>query len=130
MLPAAYAHTGRMGKMADERTPLVSAVVLRPRERRTSFEVCRRFSAIALCSTLFWLLLSTIFATVLYRGLWPHHHYHHGHGWNKKVPYEDLKKILTQTPSSKLAEEWSRYYTAGPHLAGKNYSQVRCHVIM
>ena len=28
------------------------------------------------------------------------------------------------TPEAERAEEWSRYYTAGPHLAGKNLSQA------
>jgi N-acetylated-alpha-linked acidic dipeptidase len=27
-------------------------------------------------------------------------------------------------PKAEKAQEWSRYYTAGPHLAGKNYSQA------
>ncbi len=31
---------------------------------------------------------------------------------------------MLATPKEEKAEEWSRYYTAGPHLAGKNYSQV------
>lgn len=31
---------------------------------------------------------------------------------------------MLKTPEEKKAEEWSRYYTSGPHLAGKNYSQV------
>jgi len=29
-----------------------------------------------------------------------------------------------ETPSAERAREWSRYYTAGPHLAGKNLSQA------
>jgi len=35
-----------------------------------------------------------------------------------------LRQILLDTPSSERAEEWSRYYTCGPHLAGKNLSQA------
>jgi len=58
-----------------------------------------------------------------------HHHSHDGYwSWpgcdRRKVSYDQLKSILLDTPSSELAEEWSRYYTAGPHLAGKNYSQA------
>lgn len=35
-----------------------------------------------------------------------------------------LKKTLLDTPDGKKAREWSQYYTAGPHLAGKNLSQA------
>ncbi|KAL1896862.1 hypothetical protein Sste5346_004496 [Sporothrix stenoceras] len=35
-----------------------------------------------------------------------------------------LKEILLNTPSNDSAAEWLRYYTAGPHLAGQNYSQA------
>lgn len=31
---------------------------------------------------------------------------------------------MLDTPKEEKAQEWSKYYTAGPHLAGKNYSQV------
>ncbi|CAD6505294.1 BgTH12-00786 [Blumeria graminis f. sp. triticale] len=36
----------------------------------------------------------------------------------------ELEKILLETPDEGKAKEWSRYYTSGPHLAGKNYSQA------
>ncbi|ERS99244.1 hypothetical protein HMPREF1624_04442 [Sporothrix schenckii ATCC 58251] len=35
-----------------------------------------------------------------------------------------LKDILLKTPSNDSVAEWLRYYTAGPHLAGQNYSQA------
>lgn len=31
---------------------------------------------------------------------------------------------MIDTPREEKAQEWSKYYTAGPHLAGQNYSQV------
>jgi N-acetylated-alpha-linked acidic dipeptidase len=31
---------------------------------------------------------------------------------------------LLDTPKEEKAQEWSKYYTSGPHLAGKNYSQA------
>ena len=40
------------------------------------------------------------------------------------VNYDELKKILHDTPNASLAREWSKYYAAGPHLAGKNLSQA------
>lgn len=40
------------------------------------------------------------------------------------ISYKHLKKILLETPDGDKAREWSQYYTAGPHLAGKNLSQA------
>ena len=40
------------------------------------------------------------------------------------LAYDELKKILLDTPSAEKAREWSKYYTSGPHLAGKNLSQA------
>jgi N-acetylated-alpha-linked acidic dipeptidase len=47
-------------------------------------------------------------------------------GWARKtaLDFEDLQVTLLETPNAKKAEEWSRYYTSGPHLAGKNLSQA------
>ncbi|KAL5612301.1 hypothetical protein BROUX41_000164 [Berkeleyomyces rouxiae] len=41
-----------------------------------------------------------------------------------KISHQELRDILTSSPSAEHSEEWSRYYTAGPHLAGKNLSQA------
>ncbi|TKA73631.1 hypothetical protein B0A55_07495 [Friedmanniomyces simplex] len=40
------------------------------------------------------------------------------------ISYDELKQILHDTPSPERAREWSQYYTAGPHLTGKNRSQA------
>ncbi|KAF2404310.1 glutamate carboxypeptidase [Trichodelitschia bisporula] len=40
------------------------------------------------------------------------------------VTYDDLIAILSSTPDEEKAMEWSKYYTSGPHLAGKNLSQA------
>jgi N-acetylated-alpha-linked acidic dipeptidase len=40
------------------------------------------------------------------------------------LSYKTLKKILVDTPEPERAREWSEYYTAGPHLCGKNKSQA------
>ncbi|KAJ6190658.1 hypothetical protein N7519_000679 [Penicillium mononematosum] len=40
------------------------------------------------------------------------------------LPYDQLQQILLNVPSADKAREWSQYYTAGPHLAGKNLSQA------
>ena len=36
----------------------------------------------------------------------------------------DLTDIVLNTPDASTAREWSKYYTAGPHLAGTNLSQA------
>jgi N-acetylated-alpha-linked acidic dipeptidase len=40
------------------------------------------------------------------------------------LSYASLKKLLLHTPDAEKAREWSKYYTAGPHLCGKNQSQA------
>ncbi|KAK4543289.1 hypothetical protein LTR36_005648 [Oleoguttula mirabilis] len=40
------------------------------------------------------------------------------------ISYDKLKHILHSTPDASKAREWSEYYTAGPHLTGKNLSQA------
>ncbi|KAF8463142.1 hypothetical protein BDZ91DRAFT_732558 [Kalaharituber pfeilii] len=40
------------------------------------------------------------------------------------IPLEELEKIAITYPKADRAKEWSRYYTSGPHLGGKNYSQA------
>lgn len=36
----------------------------------------------------------------------------------------ELFQILSGTPDEKKVREWSKYYTSGPHLGGKNLSQA------
>lgn len=50
----------------------------------------------------------------------PHASWPGGYG----LPYDQLQALLLETPSANKAREWSDYYTAGPHLAGKNLSQA------
>ena len=40
------------------------------------------------------------------------------------MSYGKLKEILSETPDPDKAREWSKYYTAGAHLCGKNLSQA------
>lgn len=119
-------------KMANESTPLIQTVRVGAPRRRYPHNTVRRFCTIACAS-----VLLCGFATFLLQALyiWPSwqdhrhrhpHHPHHGHHGHKgkRLSHEELQKILLDTPSSEKAEEWSRYYTAGAHLAGKNYSQA------
>jgi N-acetylated-alpha-linked acidic dipeptidase len=43
---------------------------------------------------------------------------------NGGLKYEELLDILSATPEEEKAREWSKYYTSGPHLAGKNLSMA------
>lgn len=40
------------------------------------------------------------------------------------LPYDQLQQILLNVPSADKAREWNKYYSAGPHLGGKNLSQA------
>jgi len=118
--------------MSDEQTPLIRTVYVGPPRRRApQGGVCRRFCTIAISSILIFTFASFIVGLFVqfpddWEWHWPHHR--HGHGRYLRRPetitHEQLQLILHDTPSSQLAEEWSWYYTAGPHLAGQNYSQV------
>lgn len=53
-------------------------------------------------------------------GKLPHKSWPHSQG----LSYKHLQEIIHDTPSADRAREWSRYYTSGPHVAGKNLSQA------
>ena len=119
---------------ANEHTPLIQTVVIaRPRDRY-SHSTLRRFCTISLIST----LLVIVILFLLPSGLLPGLEDHRNHlpfwplsGWlpsswpeSEGVSFENLQRILLETPDGVKTEEWSKYYTAGPHLAGKNISQA------
>lgn len=115
-------------KMADEHTPLISTVRTAPPRQRYPHHAVRRFCTIALsCS------LIALFATFLFVFGFggPIERHEWDFSWpdckERHLSYEELKKILLDTPSSEKAEEWQKYYTEGAHLAGQNYSQV-CYI--
>ncbi|KAK4141867.1 uncharacterized protein C8A04DRAFT_30560 [Dichotomopilus funicola] len=123
--------------MSPERTPLLAKVRVAEPRQRYPHGVVRRFCTIAFASVLIWFFLA-IAVSVTIGPDTHHHHPHHGipgddgdewtwPGWghNRKVSYEQLEQILLDTPTAEHAEEWSRYYTAGPHIAGKNFSQAQ-----
>lgn len=110
-------------KMADEHTPLISTVRTASPRQRYPHHVVRRFCTIALsCS------LIALFTTFLFSFGIDRHSHEREFSWpsckDRRLSYEELKKILLETPSSEKAEEWQKYYTEGAHLAGQNYSQV------
>ncbi|EEH11071.1 membrane protein [Histoplasma capsulatum G186AR] len=104
-----------------ERTPLL-VVLLAPPRRRYRHSTLRRVCTLTLATILgIAVVLFLIPCAVLPRdhgsiwSSWPH-----GNGLN----YTTLQEILQTVPSPEKAKEWSRYYTSGPHLAGKNLSQA------
>jgi N-acetylated-alpha-linked acidic dipeptidase len=134
----------------NERTPLIAVVHYPPPppRRRADYNhsCCRRICTTILALIL--LLIVTIF--ILFLFIVPdcdNHNRRNGHRGRNDIDicvpkhpffrdqtapvqttagvgYEDLLAILASTPNETKAREWSEYYTAGPHLAGKNLSQA------
>jgi N-acetylated-alpha-linked acidic dipeptidase len=118
--------------MADERTPLIQTVVVAPVRARYPHSTLRRFCTLALSSTLIILVICFLVPSVF---LSQDHNAASYLPWAQPYPskawpeseglsYRALQNILLNTPRESKAKEWSRYYTAGPHLAGKNLSQA------
>lgn len=107
--------------MANEWTPLIQTVPVARPQTRYPHQTCRRFFTIASAS-----LIICGFVTFVIQAfaVWPRHHHHGPWAPGKGLGPEELRSILFDTPDPKKAEEWSRYYTSGPHLAGTNYSQA------
>jgi N-acetylated-alpha-linked acidic dipeptidase len=114
--------------MASESTPLIAAVSIAPARERYPHSTLRRFCTIALGATL--LVVVVLFLLPL---AWLGHPDGRIGPWfgppeawpeSSGIKYRDLQRILLETPQEDKAREWSKYYTAGPHLAGKNLSQA------
>ncbi|KUL88558.1 hypothetical protein ZTR_05408 [Talaromyces verruculosus] len=114
-----------------ETTPLL-VVQTAPRRHRYPHHGLRRTCTAVLCLVL--LVAVTLFLLPIklvspedgspwvyvpwskpYPQSWPH-----GNGLSNA----ELRALLHETPTAEKIEEWSKYYTAGPHLAGGNFSQV------
>jgi N-acetylated-alpha-linked acidic dipeptidase len=127
----------RGGIMSSERTPLIQHVHVRPHRDRYPHHRLR-----CVCTTLLssLVLVGGLVAVLLFsfgpldtgdasapataQSLFSAAQI--ADGWLRKTPegYEALQSILLNTPDAAQAREWSRYYTSGPHLAGKNLSQA------
>jgi N-acetylated-alpha-linked acidic dipeptidase len=115
----------------DERTPLVQTVAVTRRQRRFPHSTLRRFCTFVLSASLLVVIVTLLLPYSLfsdheevlrylpwltpYPSSWPH-----THGLN----FSDLEAIVRNTPSPESARDWSKYYTSGPHLAGKNLTQA------
>ena len=116
-----------------ESTPLLQVVNIAPQRHRYPHHRLRQFCSFSLgtllvISLILFLLPSAIFPRE-HGSIWsyfpgahpfPHKAWPQSYG----LTYEELQAILQTTPSAEKAREWSSYYTAGPHLAGKNLSQA------
>lgn len=126
------------GTMADERTPLIQTVDVRPhrdryphhRLRAVCTGVLSAVVVVGCCVAASILILAPLDGGSDTEVGWsitaPFAAPHVPDGWGQRVglKYEDLQSILLDTPDADRAREWSRYYTSGPHLAGKNFSQA------
>ncbi|CZT04427.1 hypothetical protein WAI453_011479 [Rhynchosporium graminicola] len=104
----------------DERSPLITTIRIAPPRQRYKHSIVRRFCTIALSSSLIALLVVFLLPVAFL----PSHRHQRPHPHDSAITYSELQTILLETPKAEKAREWSKYYTAGPHLAGKNYSQV------
>ncbi|KAG9229623.1 hypothetical protein BJ875DRAFT_488747 [Amylocarpus encephaloides] len=109
----------------NERTPLITTIRVGPPRQRYSHSTIRRFCTIALCSSLIALVVLFLLPVSLLprHGHRPHFPTPPDHSANP-LTFKELQDILIATPKEERAQDWSKYYTSGPHLAGKNYSQA------
>ena len=120
-------------RIADEQTPLIAVVRVAPQRHRYPHSSLRRFCTIALGSS----LVVVVILFLLPFAILPHGRGSMGDYLPGARPYphaawprsdglsrNELQEILLATPSEEKAREWSKYYTSGQHLAGKNLSQA------
>jgi N-acetylated-alpha-linked acidic dipeptidase len=124
--------------MADENTPLIAVVQTRPHRDRYTHHTLRYICTLALSAILFFGIAAVVlvFAFVPLDDSKEAAHSQSAYlpwaaldvpkAWPRSagIEYKDLQNILITTPDAKKAREWSKYYTSGPHLAGKNLSQA------
>ena len=117
---------------SSETTPLLAVYVVPPRRRYPHHAVrqtCTFLLATLLVVGVTLFLIPTALLPREHGSIWsylpwahplPHESWPQGNG----LAYDQLQQILIETPSAAKIREWSSYYTAGPHLAGKNLSQA------
>ena len=117
-----------------EHTPLITTVFVAPSRPRYSHSTIRRFCTIALGTTLLVVVILFLVPASYLPGNnteseWSPRHHGSYLPWyspyeTKGLSYKELTEVLLETPKPEKAREWQQYYTAGPHLAGKNLSQA------
>ncbi|CRK21081.1 hypothetical protein BN1708_003418 [Verticillium longisporum] len=118
--------------MADEHTPLIATVLVAEPRQRYQHHYVRRLCTTAICACLFAFFTTFVVLVCLdpddgssYFPGPPSGPAHSTAQTGPNFSHQDLLDVLFETPSAEKAEDWSRYYTAGPHLAGQNFSQAR-----
>ncbi|KAJ5902698.1 Peptidase M28 [Penicillium taxi] len=106
-----------------ESTPLL-VVAVAPLRHRYPHSLLRRtctfFLSGFLLAGVILFLIPSIWSILPWSHPLPHLSWPESYG----LPYDSLQQLLQETPSAAKIKEWSSYYTAGPHLAGKNLSQA------
>lgn len=123
----------------NEQTPLIHTVIIAPARPRYTHSYIHRFCTIALATILVVVVILFLVPArwlpgdnsesewgLSHSGYLPWSTHYPSGGWpnSKGLSYEALKKVLLETPQEGKVREWSEYYTAGSHLAGKNLSQA------
>ena len=121
-------------RAATEQTPLITTVIVAPPRPRYSHSTIRRFCTIALSTTLIVVIILFLIPARYLPGNnteseWSPRYASSYLPWHspyelKGLSYKELTEVLLDTPNPDKAREWQQYYTAGPHLAGKNLSQA------
>lgn len=123
--------------MADERTPLIQVIQIRPARPRYPHRNLRRICTFVLAIVPLFVVAAFIICLALPNAFngddgadwsiylpWSGGHISTAWPQSNGLTYEELQRLLSSTPSADRAREWSKYYTSGPHLAGKNLSQA------
>jgi N-acetylated-alpha-linked acidic dipeptidase len=134
-----------MADQVDERTPLIAVVHVAPVRRRYPHQTLRRLCTFLLSAVLLMAIIVALLVMFIlpdcedqrrshhsHRPCIPKHPFFRDHNSSlsllskpkKGLTYPDLVKLLTEIPDEDKAREWSKYYTSGPHLGGKNLSQA------
>ncbi|KAL9125778.1 MAG: hypothetical protein Q9217_005068 [Psora testacea] len=120
----------------NEQTPLLQTVIIAPPRPHYSHNYIRRSCTVALSFTLIVVIILFLIPAHWFPGNhsesewslrllpWKSHSPLESWPQTRGFSYDELKKLLLGTPEEEKAREWSQYYTAGPHLAGKNFSQA------
>lgn len=119
--------------MPDEQTPLLAVVHIEPRRPRYRHSTLRRFCTIALSGSLAIIVVCFLLPIAFLPHTdgpnsspfpWPNSLPNDAWPGSEGMTYEELQTVLLTSPDEGEARKWSDYYTAGPHLAGKNLSQA------
>lgn len=126
--------TGRAKKnreMANETTPLIQNVPIAPQTERYPHRTLRKVCTALLASAC--IIVPVLLITPLAAPIFGNPHNSSLERLQdvcelsrpgNLLSHQSLIDVLKATPDQHHVREWSKYYTSGPHLAGKNLSQA------